>query len=260
MPLGSSLVRGNGQMHRLTFDPQYNGTTNRTIYGATSNGGLWRTEDDGENWNVVNTDHQLPFTNVSGIAVDYNNSNNLFICTGMSDAGIEYLYTPNSGDVNPIFTTGIYRSTNYGETWEPINDNFLLNFINGGTTRKIMTHPQNSDKVYVLTSYGIFISNNALSLNPTWVQPQIQPTLPPANLPDEFLRGLEFKPGNPDVMYSSGQDIYQSTDGGNTWISITGTNTGLDFSSIPFLNNIGITVERINLAVPLPTPTGCTLT
>lgn len=48
-----------GQIHRFAFAPGF-GTNNMTFYAATGFGGLWRTENNGDDWEVVNTDNQTP--------------------------------------------------------------------------------------------------------------------------------------------------------------------------------------------------------
>jgi hypothetical protein len=58
----NSVSHGVGQIHRISFDPGY-GISNQTIYACTGFGGLWRTENDGASWAVVNTDG-LPITSL----------------------------------------------------------------------------------------------------------------------------------------------------------------------------------------------------
>ncbi|PKP16118.1 MAG: hypothetical protein CVU06_15265, partial [Bacteroidetes bacterium HGW-Bacteroidetes-22] len=53
---------GVGQIHRLTLDPGYDGVLNKTLYAASSFGGLWKSTDDGEHWSGLNTDYQLPIS------------------------------------------------------------------------------------------------------------------------------------------------------------------------------------------------------
>jgi hypothetical protein len=110
-----------GRMNRICFDPQYDGQSNNTIYSASEFGGLWITVDDGYNWVNVNTDLQLPTTSIGDICVSFQNSDHLFLATGMGDYGISY-WTGNKTNCNPVFTWGIYRSINYGLTSVTVND------------------------------------------------------------------------------------------------------------------------------------------
>ncbi|MBL7963078.1 MAG: hypothetical protein JNM31_04450 [Flavobacteriales bacterium] len=231
-------ARGVGQIHRITFDPQYNGTTNTTVYATSSFGGLWRSDDDGTNWAVVNTDH-LPLTCVADVAVDHLNSDHLFISTGHADGGLFPQWESNTALINPIYTIGIYRSLDRGATWHPINDGFLSDFNDGGTTRRILSDPTDGNKVYVATSLGVYKCSNALAPDPTW-----QNTSSGIAMTSLDIRGLEFKPGDASTLYAGGTDIYMSDDEGVTWQSMTGPGTGLDLDALT-----GFEVDRINLAV-----------
>jgi hypothetical protein len=53
---GSGLSKGVGRIQRIEFDPNYNGTSNTTIYASSEVSGLWKTIDDGSSWEVLNTD------------------------------------------------------------------------------------------------------------------------------------------------------------------------------------------------------------
>lgn len=243
LPAGVPLGAGNGQIHRLTFDPQYNGVTNKTIYAASMFGGLWRSENDGDYWSLVNTDTQLPSSSVSDIAVDFNNSNTLFISTGNGDDGLSFSLGPNWGNVNPLYTYGIYRSTNYGTTWTAINEGFMSFFqTESGTTRRLKIDPSNSNRLFIATSKGIFRTENALATTPQWTL--LSNGLNPE---DNQYRGIEFKPYHSSTVYASGRDIYKSTDHGNSWSSLTGPTTGLDFEEMLITEHFA--VSRINITV-----------
>jgi hypothetical protein len=247
---------GAGQVHRITFDPNYDGVNNRIIYASSSFGGLWKTEDRGEHWSNVNTDVSLPFTYTADLAIDPNNSSNLFLATGYADG--EKIQTPITGSnsvINPIFSFGVYRSLDAGQTWISITSGQLLAAIqlnnpNGGITIRQLKavrypHPttqgQSILSLYALTSDGLYVCNDPFS-SAIWTR------IPFFNLPgiDEDFRGLEFMPGNPDVIYLSGRDILKSIDRGATWSKITGAGTGLDWSQ---LAADGFFPDIINLAV-----------
>lgn len=231
--------KGVGQIHRITFDPGYDGVNNLTIYACSSFGGLWRTEDDGANWAIVNTD-ALPISSVADVAINPDNANTIFIGTGLADNGITLSYSPNWANTNPIYTIGIFRSFDYGATWHTINTGFIDYFNDhGGTIRKLTIDKLNPQVLFAATSNGIFRTENALETMPLWTKVYEGETEY-----DGDFRSIEFKPGSSDVLYASSLDIFKSTDGGDTWDPITGTNTGLDFVAMePFYP------ERINLAV-----------
>lgn len=239
--------RGVGQIHRIVFDPSYNGISNQIIYACSGYGGLWRSLDDGNNWAVLNTDTQLPISSVSDIAIDYVNSDNIFISTGDGESGIAFFSSPNVANINPLFTAGVYRSTDNGTTWQSINNGLLAFFGNGGVIRRILINPNNSNELFVASSKGLFKSNNALSVTPTWQQLFTGFSL------DEDFKGLEFVPGNTNSIYaSSNKDIYISNNNGINWTSITGSGSGLDLNISGLPNNFN--PYRINLAVTQADP------
>ncbi len=207
-PIGSNNFEHTGQIHRITFDSKYDGVSNKTIYAGSFFGGLWKSDDDGMSWGVLNTDSQLPQTSVSGIAVGYQNNQNLFICTGQGDNPY-YVKTNLGGGAHPIYTNGIYRSKNGGEEWEAINQGFLNNFLTGGTCRNIIIDPNNDNILYVATTNGVYKTTNSLASSPTWVKLPI-----PVIGGVEDFNGLKMHPTNSNVIYASSNEIYKSTDGG----------------------------------------------
>ncbi len=234
-----------GQVHRLLLDPNYNGTTNQIIYASSSFGGLWRSEDDGNNWYVLNTDYQLPYTSVSDVAVVPNTNDTIFISTGYGESSSLY-YGNNRSNVNPIFTAGVYRSMNNGENWEPINTGFLSSLGGGAVTRRLMMQPDDGNVLFCASSKGILKCTNALSAQPTWtLLDSLQ------GLEDSFeWRGIEFKPDDHNTLYVSGTDIYKSIDGGTSFESMTGVNSGLDLNNlIPEFPNLNYEIARINIDV-----------
>lgn len=230
--------RGVGQIHRITFAPDY-GISNNTIYASSGFGGLWRSEDNAENWHLVNTDN-LPITTVADIAICSTNGNIIFISTGLPDGGVNLTYSPNWANINPIFTIGVYRSFDYGQTWHTINTGLMDDFFqNGGTIRKMEADPNNPNIIFLATSNGIYKTSNALDTVPVWTK-----VFSGITTDDKDFRTIKFKPGNSEIIYASSNNIFRSTDSGNTWHSLTGQNFGIDFNDLlPFVPN------RINLAV-----------
>ena len=110
---------GTGRMHVIEFAPDY-GVSNSTVYAGSNFGGLFRSTNGGEKWVNVNTD-LLPIASVSDIVITPSDPNTIFISTGNADAGFPALEA-NRGGINPIFTVGIYRSKDSGNTWEALNN------------------------------------------------------------------------------------------------------------------------------------------
>ncbi len=228
-----------GRMYNIRFDSYYNGTTNKIVYACSGYGGLYKSKDDGISWSNLetNTDIGIPQTSVFDIAIHPTNSNVLFIATGDGDniPG----YGTRAGNQNPVFSDGVYRSVDNGTTWQPINSGLTLSNIEIACIRRIIINPQNPNQIFIATNDGIYRTNNANAINPNdvaWTQ-----VLTGLNgYFDTQFKGLEFKPGNPNVVYASGYDIYRSSDGGNNWTSMT-SQYGFDLSA---LNQ-----TRVNIAV-----------
>ncbi|MGH1337694.1 MAG: T9SS type A sorting domain-containing protein [Aureispira sp.] len=257
----ASYAKGMGQIQRLAFHPSYNGTSNQTIYAGSHYGGLYRTDDGGNQWYNYHTDRGLPMTSVGDIAAS---SNYVFVCTGNGDHasthfGAQADYAPIRGNINdfsPIHTQGVYRNThtNPSSQWVPINGtrvdfldgtdttSLLDVFAQGGTMRRIIVHPTNDQILLIATSQGIFRTTNGGS---RWQQVLVGPVNNGSitnYLWETAWRGLEFHPTNPNIVYASAKDVYQSIDGGITWSSMT--------------NGLGLQVgaERTNITVTPAAP------
>lgn len=205
---GSGYTEGSGRMQNVVFDPKYNtvvnGIVDKTVYSIAAGGGLWKSSNGGTSWSNANTD-LLPQCFVSDLAIDNSNSDYLYISTGGQDEEITLGAQSNMSRLNPIFTIGIYRSTNFGQTWTPINNGFLSLFGGGGTTRKIVINPANSNQLFVSSTLGLFTTSNALANSPQWSLLGTVNGLPAV---DPEWRGIEFKPGNSNVIYASGKGIF----------------------------------------------------
>lgn len=154
------------------------------IIVGANTGGVWKSIDGGSNWTVL-TDN-LSNLNVYALAMDPTNSSN-------------YFWGSSSGT--------IFKSTDAGATW-----NFLADTGNG-SVNKILIDPNNTNKMYcTVEGGGIFKSTNA-GVNWSLIEPSA------TNGYD-----VEFKPGNTDTIYASGNQFYISTDGGVTFASSTALN------------------------------------
>ncbi|MDR6968831.1 photosystem II stability/assembly factor-like uncharacterized protein [Flavobacterium arsenatis] len=186
-----SWSSGQGRVNVTLVDPN----NPNTIYIGTPNGGLWKSTDHGTTW--ANLTDFLPTIGVSGIAVDYANSNIVYISTGDEDASDSY-------------SSGIFKSTDGGLTWSgtgfPIWDY--------STTGEIYIHPTNSNILWVVSSQGFYKSTDA---GQTW-------TLKNGGICKE----MRLKPNDPNVIYlvennyDSGQVyIKKSINGGETFTTQT---------------------------------------
>ncbi|RLD54831.1 MAG: hypothetical protein DRJ05_14000, partial [Bacteroidetes bacterium] len=211
-PIYGGWASGTGRLACIEFDPIVG---DNIIYVGSPYGGIWKSTNNGEDWFNLNTDHQLPVIGVSDIAINPDNNNMIFCATGNRD---DYK--------NTSISAGIYRSTDGGLNWSPVNVG--LDFEGFIQISKILITPINPDIAYIATSNGIFRTVNATT--------QCQWTaLGDPMVHQKYFRNIMFKPdGLFSTIYASGKDILKSMTGGATWSSLTGEGTGLDFTSTMF--------------------------
>ncbi|EZH72511.1 hypothetical protein ATO12_23980 [Aquimarina atlantica] len=188
---------GQGRVNVAIIDPN----NPNTFYIGAPAGGIWKSTDKGANWTSLSDD--LPQIGVSGIAIDPNNSNIIYISTGDDDA-------------NDSYSIGVLKSTDGGNTWAKTG----LEFSNSQTTSNdIYIDPNNSNTLWVATSQGVYKTTNA---GVAWTK-----TL------NGDVKDIKLKPGDSNVIYAATKDsFYKSTNGGT---SFTKMQSGLPSSSGRFV-------------------------
>jgi len=164
----------------------------QTIYIGAPSGGLWKTTDEGENW-ICLTDN-LPVIGVSAIAIDYTNPDIIYIGTGDKDASDTY-------------SIGILKSYDGGQNWEPTGIDWTI--YQNRTIAKLLIHPTDPNTLFAATTYGFM---KTVDGGDTWNRTQT------GDIDD-----MEFKPGNPDVIYANTKKLYISTDGGENFTQTPAT-------------------------------------
>ena len=190
-----SWSSGQGRINISAVDPQ----NPNTIYIGSPNGGLWRSKNNGNSWVLL--DETATFSGVSGIAIDYNDSNIIYVSTGDEDGG-------NSA------TTGVWKSINGGNTWTQTS----YPYTSTSKLGEILINPLNSNSLWVVGSSGVYKTTDA---GLTWTRNYTT-----------LCKEIRIKPNDTSVLYAvsgSGttRDIVKSTDGGETFTSIQSyTNAG----------------------------------
>jgi hypothetical protein len=129
------------------------------------------------------------------------------------------------GDRSHTRSIGVLKSTDHGVTWH--STGLIADLAQNLYIRKIIINPVNHLVVLAGTSVGVQRTNDG---GISWQ------LVTPGNFCD-----LEFKPGDPNVVYASGTTFKLSTDGGVTWNQIS--------NGIPTTG-----VQRMTLAVTPAAP------
>jgi len=198
--LANGLPRKAGRDNFITFHP----TIATTFWVGTPAGGLWKTTDGGTTWST-NTD-QLSVIGCSDLAIDPSNPNIMYLATG-------------DGDASDTHSIGILKSTDGGQTWLPSGLTFGVN--QAIVIRRLIINPNNPQILLAAASNGVYRTTDA---GANWTK------ITTFNAYD-----VEFKPGNPNVVYAAGAAFYRSTDGGASFTLIS--------------SGISASAQRMNIAV-----------
>jgi photosystem II stability/assembly factor-like uncharacterized protein len=110
------------------------------LYAGTDDGRIWRTKNGGKNWTEIKN-KQIPQRWVSRL-----------VC---SKYDIATVYMTQTGRRDDDFKVYMWRSTNFGSTWEDISGNIPI-----GPVNVIREDPKNENILYVGTDAGVYISTN----------------------------------------------------------------------------------------------------
>lgn len=143
-PVTFGMPRGavSGRITAITFHPNYNGTTNQTVYIGAAVGGVWRTTDNGASWTSL-TDAEDTLA-IGDIAIDRNNPNVIYAATGA---------------IRAYYGSGLLKSTDGGATWRlltgpPSTVNPQRPAFINASMQRVALDPTDANIVYVVTSVG----------------------------------------------------------------------------------------------------------
>jgi len=241
----TSQPTGMGRINAIAFHPK----NAAIIYAGAPSGGLWISKNYGKTW-ASNTD-SLPTLGVSAIAIVPNAPDTLFIGTGDRDAsdasGLGVLWSTDGGStwksrnsgmgtvtvgrliIDPVnhniliaaTSNGIYRSTNYGNTWSQRI---------GGNFKEIIFALGSSNVVFASMNGGFYRSgDNGIN----WIK--ITNGLPTSGV----SRGvIAVTPADTNYVYfletngSVFQGMYRSSDKGLNFTTRSTTPNIMDYSHL----------------------------
>ena len=183
------------------------------IYAGTHHSGLWKTTNGGDSWEDLTFNYPL-IDGVINFVFDPNDSLVIYLLTGNR-------YPGGLGK----YSNGLYKSTNGGQTWgkvdiNPGSGNYYPSVHDTIQPRKILTHPTNSNILYLLTTTKILRTIDGGS---TWtIQRETLTYLPDGKYKfDEIYEDAEFDPSDPSIVYFSGNVILKSTHNASFFNDIT---------------------------------------
>ncbi len=193
---------GTGRLNCVAFHP----SDNNTFWAGSPSGGLWKTTNGGTNWTVLTDNNAVLGVSDIGIPSDYGTSSTIYIATGDRDGGS--MWSLGGGQVHDNNSIGVLKSTDGGSSWAATGLTYTIS--QGKMLSRILIDPNNLSTIYVAGSDGILKSTDGGS---SWT-----------NIYNSYtVVDMEFKPGDPTVIYASTKDYWNnvyalvSTNSGASW-------------------------------------------
>lgn len=191
-----------------------------TFYVAYASGGLWRTTDNGVNFEPLFEDQ--PTSIMGDIAVDPNNPQVIWVGTG-----------ENNSSRSSYGGMGLFRSEDGGDTWQH------MGLDESDRIGRIVIDPRDSNRIYVAVLGKLYTPGGQRGVyrttdgGKTW-----QEVL--AGDPESYVGFIDLvmDPSQPDTLYAAswersrrpwnfvesgeGSGVWKTTDGGDTWKRLEG--------------------------------------
>ncbi|MCF8240535.1 MAG: T9SS type A sorting domain-containing protein [Melioribacteraceae bacterium] len=175
-----------------------------TWFVASVGGGVWKTTDAGNTWRHLTKN----ITNLATSTIAMANSNPDVIYVGTGEG---------FGNVDQMDGTGMWKTTDRGETWFQLESTTIKDFQN---IMRIVVDPANENIVIAATTSGFHYSGTSGALSQifksvdggeTWTSVYTSSSAD--------VQQIVPDPGNFNILYApvDGQGILRSTNAGNSW-------------------------------------------
>ena len=201
---------------------------NKCVIYASSANRLFKSTDCSRTWSVVFFGPELK-TNVTALAIDYADSDNVFIGTARgeiiksSDQGASWQTLNrfdveikkiiiNPADVKSMFVladNSVHRSTNYGSSWDNLKDN--LKSVEGTKNLRDLIMVKGEEPViFLATKYSLLKSTD---LGGEWTKIELITLKTTAT-----INAIAANPNNiKEIYYVTNTTFFRSLDGGVNW-------------------------------------------
>jgi photosystem II stability/assembly factor-like uncharacterized protein len=226
-------LRDGQQIPALIVDPRDSNRLFAAVlghpYGANTERGIFRSTDGGQTWTKVL--YKDDATGASNVEMDPSNPNVLYASLWDARLGPWEDKNTYSGP-----NSGLYKSTDGGDTWRPIMKGLPANIVQVNTA-VAASQPSRIFAVVGTTETGAYASGKGLGIfrsddaGENWAR-ITDDGRPAYRIGGGDLPVLRVDPKNADVVYSAGIVTVRSTDGGKTWTSIRGAPGGDDYQNL----------------------------
>ncbi len=189
-------------------------------YGPNPERGVFRSRDGGKTWKkILGKDDD---TGAIDLAFDPKDSKTILAALWQTRRPPWNTYPPSNGP-----GSGLYRSSDGGETWKEIRGN---GFPSEGLGRiGVALAPSDSKRVYAIVDAkegGLYTSKDG---GATWTRVSSESRLWGRGW---YFGGVTVDPKDPDTVYVCNVSMYRSADGGKTFIPIKGAPGGDDYHQL----------------------------
>jgi photosystem II stability/assembly factor-like uncharacterized protein len=183
------------------------------LFGTNSERGVYRSQDGGATWeNVLSINDTTGCIDIA-ISSDYSNYTIL--------ASMWTRYRGPTSRISGGMSSGIYRSTDYGDTWEHLTNGLPAAADTVG--RIGVWIGQNGNTAYAIYANhpGYFMGvYKSVNLGDSWTRTNDSPLSDMYSNFGWYFGNIRTRPDNPDFVYALGVELYMSSNGGNDWVQM----------------------------------------